>query len=506
MSKDITQSDKPQEGFSQNPLQQIMKNTKYSPKNQNVNHIRKNDATPPFYINHFFGLLVGLGLLGGLLALIVPTLITWPITDTSSTPGKVDEIRQKSISDLRLHILYITGGIIAVLTLLQTNWKNQIDRRKVEDDIEKNKNDHRRQVHAERRNRYTAAVGQLGDEKVAVRLGGVYTLVGLVDEWLTDESLSKEIRQKEGQVIINNLCAYIRSPFPLAEMRDFFEEESTDQDAEEIESIEYAEDFADQRAKFQAEQDVRRTIFVEMSNHLSKFDETTEEKIPGPWSSFSFNFSKAPIFYPLNGLTFEDVSFMEAKFYGEAKFNDTCFAGDADFVNTHFTGSADFTKAKFKERAYFPYAHFENSTYFFKAAFERGSLFDEAHFEENVSFFGVVFMGVTHFEKTKFTGSAYFSQAHFAGPTIFSDAVFNNEAPTFYLSGEDYRFAAYFSYQINPENYIFRASPDSPYEIELGEAELYGKKFILPADTMLFDPNSWDDDEQRYTRGSIPAK
>lgn len=44
-------------------------------------------------------------------------------------------------------------------------------------------------------------------------MGGVYTLVGLVDEWLVEENLSKDERLKEGQIIINNLCAYMRNPY-----------------------------------------------------------------------------------------------------------------------------------------------------------------------------------------------------------------------------------------------------------------------------------------------------
>ena len=39
---------------------------------------------------------------------------------------------------------------------------------------------------AERRERYTKAVEQLGSKEAPVRIGGVYTLVGLVDEWLLD--------------------------------------------------------------------------------------------------------------------------------------------------------------------------------------------------------------------------------------------------------------------------------------------------------------------------------
>ena len=69
---------------------------------------------------------------------------------------------------------------------------------------------------AERWERYTEAVEQLGDKKPPVRLGGVRTLVELVDEWLLDENLDYAEKVREGQVIINNLCACIRSSFALA--------------------------------------------------------------------------------------------------------------------------------------------------------------------------------------------------------------------------------------------------------------------------------------------------
>ena len=69
---------------------------------------------------------------------------------------------------------------------------------------------------AERRERYTKAVEQLGNASAPVRLCGVYTLVNLVDEWLREENIEYNERIAEGQVIINILCAYIRSPFTLS--------------------------------------------------------------------------------------------------------------------------------------------------------------------------------------------------------------------------------------------------------------------------------------------------
>ena len=92
---------------------------------------------------------------------------------------------------LRQAILYTTGGLLGVITLGETHRKNNQEK-------EKNENDHTRQVYAERRSRYTKAVEQLANEKAAVRLGGIYTLVGLVDEWIADNSLEPDEQQEGG--------------------------------------------------------------------------------------------------------------------------------------------------------------------------------------------------------------------------------------------------------------------------------------------------------------------
>ena len=300
---------------------------------------------PPFYIRRFFLILVSLGLIGGVAALWIPSNTGW-----LRQSGLSGEAEQKSISDLRLHFLYITGGIIAILTLLQTNWKNQVDRRKVEADIkkneqdaEKNERDHIRQVHAERRSRYTKAVEQLANEKAAVRLGGIYTLVGLVDEWLADDTLESAEQQKEGQVIINNLCSYIRSPFTPALKAEMLEGDSEPEN--------YEGDFSKDQAAFHEEQDVRRTVFVEMSKRSSTFTKNDKgeifETVPGIWSDFDFDFSRAPIFYPLNAITIEKGNFSSAKFYSNANFNGATFTQNAGFGEAAFTQTADFSKATF---------------------------------------------------------------------------------------------------------------------------------------------------------------
>ena len=518
------------------------------------------DQENPWYIRHFIKLLIGFGLGGGAIAILLPWML-WLLCGMSS--GSSDQ--------LRLHLLYVTGGIIAVLTLLQTNWKNQGDRLKIDADIkkneqdaEKNERDHIRQVHAERRSRYTKAVEQLANEKAAVRLGGIYTLVGLVDEWLADNALGPEEQQKEGQVIINNLCSYIRSPFTLALKAEMLEGDS--------EPDNYEGDFSKDQAAFHEEQDVRRTVFVEMSKRSSTFTKNDKgeiiETVPGIWSDFDFDFSRAPIFYSLSSLMIEKGNFSSAKFYSNTAFIWATFTQTADFIwatftqnaeftgakftqNANFTGAkftqtADFTGAKFTQNANFSgatftqnaeftgakftqnanftgakftqnadfyvtaftqnadftWATFTQNTNFSKAAFTQNADFTWATFTQNANFSNTEFAGAAEFDNAKFTENATFRGAKFIGKTSFEEAYFEKYAPTF----ADDTGPTQFSAQADPQDYLFKVHPESPHGFSCGNAKLLNRTFILPRGAILFNPDSWDEEKQEYTRISEPAK
>ena len=546
-------------------------NASSAPENPVIPKAQEN----PWYIRHFIKLLIGSGLGGGAVAILLPWML-WLLCGMSS--GSSDQ--------LRLHLLYVTGGIIAVLTLLQTNWKNQGDRLKIDADIkkneqdaEKNERDHIRQVHTERRSRYTKAVEQLADEKATVRLGGIYTLVGLVDEWLADDTLDPEEQQKEGQVIINNLCSYSRSPFPLAEKIDEYEAR---QELKELESkkpdtllpdespkldtlrkrfedsAEYQEpdNIAALQAAFHEEQDVRRAIFEEMSKRSSKVSMGKNKKVtvtPGTWSTFGFDFSRAPIFYPLNNLTIEQGNFVSARFYSEADFGGAKFAGAADFRDAKFAGAADFRDAKFAGAADFGGAEFTGLAYFDYAEFAGGHAefdeaadFNNAKFTGNAYFENAMFAGDADFDGAKFAGAAYFGEAEFAGTADFDGAKFARAAgfgnATFtenaYFSSAEFTEDAYFrgakfsgktsfeeayfekcapifadasnsarfSAQVDPQDYLFEEHPESPHSFSCGEAELLNRTFILPVGAVLYDPDSWGEERQDYTCFSEPAQ
>lgn len=520
----------------------------------------------PWYIQHFTKLLIGFGLGGGAIAILLPWML-WLLCGMSS--GSSDQ--------LRLHLLYVTGGIIAVLTLLQTNWKNQGDRLKIDADIkkneqdsEKNERDHIRQVHAERRSRYTKAVEQLANEKASVRLGGIYTLVGLADEWLADDSLAKDKQREEGQIIINNLCSYIRSPFPLAEKIEEYEarkeleklqksesEKLSEEESsllqvllkrfEDSDEYEKPKDITTDYVKFYEEQDVRRAIFEEMSKRSSTVSVDENKKVTvksGAWSGFKFDFSRAPIFYPLNNLTIEQGQFSSARFYRNTNFIFAKFTGNADFTGAIFTGNTDFRYTIFNERAYFVdvafsrtadfsdavfnrfadfldadfsgdanfwtatftgEARFRNATfdrnaYFTRATFNRDSYvyFARATFTGDAYFIGTTFNGGTRFEGTTFSRYIYFQDATFSGEMTLRGSYFEKSAPIFVYDSS----AARFSDQVNwtESNFSIR-SGSKP--IELGSATLGDKTVSIPFGTVVFDPGSWDKETKEYTHMSV---
>jgi len=279
-------------------------------------------------------------------------------------------------SNLRLALLYTTGGVIAALGLLETYRKNTNDRAKANADIKaalKNQ-EHQAEVlkeqirqfdenafkerKAERRERYTKAVEQLGDEKSPIRMGGVYTLVGLVDEWLEEKSLSDDERFKEGQVIINNLCAYIRSPFTLT---SHYNELSNPTPTPEGIYKDKKEKFYADKATLDSESDVRLSIIKEIHDRIQGPDKNT----PGAWSDFEYDFSGSTFFYPIdltNSYYAKPINFSSSTYKGWANFSRSTYEGWANFSRSTYQGEADFSRSIFYSETYFGKDKYSNSS------------------------------------------------------------------------------------------------------------------------------------------------
>lgn len=455
-------------------------------------------------------------------------------------------------------IFFITGTLLGVLFLGEFHRVNAQKKLK-----------HPQRVHAERRTRYSKAVEHLAYPNPAVRASAISTLAGLVDEWLADEQLSVEARQKEGQVIVNALCAYVRSPFARAFKAEAFESDTP--------PANYAGDFATDLAAFRGEQDVRRSVFVEMSKRSSTLAENEKGEVtvvPGAWSGFEFDFSRAVVFYPLDGLTIENADFSAARFCNgsdfsgatfvgdanftravfdqDARFSDVTFMGTTDFSNARFAGDAFFRWVAFNANADFREASFGGDADFRDTAFAADAGFSGASFEGNAGFFRSSFGGNASFFRTDFTGVAEFREAVFEGHAGFNAATFYDDAhfsrATFeglagfrdvtFKAGVEFYGASFVqtadfcdsSFVKSPPLFaaknvesgeVYRARfatlsagqeahnfavYEGSLPIPLGTAGLNGVGYRIPVGTVLFDSASWDERQKDYTRLSEPAQ
>lgn len=495
--------------------------------NEETNTTNPVGKTENFVSKHFVRLLVWLAVSGGTLAIFGP----WLLYVTGLT-GETD-------ANLRLHILYVTGGTIAVLGLVETHRKNTVDhekakvekenyekmqthqasvleeqqrqfnvtmdqeREKIEADKAKSEQDYIRQVHAERRSRYATAIEQLSNDKASIRLGGVYTLVGLVDEWLADEKTIPDIeeRRKEGQVIINNLCSYIRSPFLLAERAEQLDkpyakdlQKDFGGDKEKFDADKRT--FKQHKANLEEERQVRQSIIKEMREHLHNYEEL------GPWSDFNYDFSNAYLFYPIDfsKSNFNASSkFAQTKFYEIVNFVDTHFFEGADFQKTFFARSTNFSKANIKSANFqgaifaargvnFSLTTFMRYANFDEVSFADGAIFSGAVFADNVSFLWSSFTGDVSFQEVTFTEDVSFFNADFPENIDFSKSKFYGGAgfSETTLINTPYFRGAKFSNNINHKYYNFK---DKGGKINTKEQEHNGVKFIIPKDAELFDPD-----------------
>ncbi len=104
----------------------------------------------------------------------------------------------------------IIAAIVSFLTLIGTLAAQYFGRRATSRDTQEVLEEQRKQLDrtlAEQRTRtlnerFATAAEQLGSDKPAVRLAGVYAMAGLADDW-----------EENRQTCVDVLCAYLRMPY-----------------------------------------------------------------------------------------------------------------------------------------------------------------------------------------------------------------------------------------------------------------------------------------------------
>ena len=350
---------------------------------------------------------------------------------------------------------------------------------------DKNTKDYARQIHENRRSRYAKAIEHIGNDKSAVRLGGIYTLISLIDEWLADKNIEDpEDRRKEGQIVIDSLCAYIRSPFHLADKRDILESDTPPDN--------YDGNFTSDREEFLEESNIRKSIFREINKRLTvEIDESNINKrnASGTWSEFTFDFFAVPFFYILQYYTYVNSSFQAARFYGKAFFDKSHFFGTTDFTDVIFYGPADFNETFFIGKTSFQWANFHGPTSFL-SVFKEEVTFENAEFISSIKFASSLFEGPVSFKEVKFS-----EDPDFAG----YEYIVSNDFPGGYISHNP----AAFSYKIDSKEHNFTSSN---FEINLGKVNFKNNDYEIPEGTIVFGPDSWDKSQNDYIDKSQPAK
>lgn len=296
--------------------------------------------------------------------------------------------------------------------------------------LRQRKNTPAHNLQAGRHERYTHALEQfLNGHQPAVRLGGVYTLANLADEWLTDASLPEQVRREEAQTIIDALTGCIRTPYPLAQKRQILESDEAPEG--------YEGDFTRDQEALREEQLVRRTVFKELSRRLAaaenaedgnKAGKHTVPPISPMWADLRFDFGGAPIFYPLRQLHFQNADFASATFYGPADFSGATFSGDTSFSAAKFTADASFDSANFNDWVGFSAAHFVGAAEFSGTRFADTASFATVTFTGEADFSDAVFSATADFAVATFESDADFSRLNTAGIASFAAVTFGGKA------------------------------------------------------------------------------
>ena len=363
----------------------------------------------------------------------------------------------------------LAGG--AALVLLETYRKNTNDRAKANADIKaalKNQ-EHQAEVFkeqirqfdenafkerkAERREQYTKAVEQLGNASAPVRMGGVYTLIGLVDEWLLDENLDYTEKVREGQVIVNNLCAYIRSPFILA---SYYDELSEDKPSSEGIYKDNQQKFYTDKAEFTSEADIRLSIIKEIHNRLQSPDKNT----PGVWSDFEYDFSGSIFFYPVDltksyytkpvnfsGSTYQDeVRFDGSVYKDEADFGSSIYKSWATFDGSTYTGWVGFNCSTHQSWADFSASTYQDGATFMSSTYQSWADFSNSTYQSEVYFSDSTYKGKADFCGSTYQNEVYFSYSTYQSEADFSDSIYQGKADfsdSTYRGWADFRNSAY---------------------------------------------------------------
>ena len=374
----------------------------------------------------------------GLIVAAVLTIMLWLMFRGVWPWDDSDRLKVKGIDLLKLALSVVAGAGGAVALTISV-----LKQRILERDAEGQRAEAaaQREVDAAFRSRYGEAATQLGSDRAAVQLAGVYAMANLADDW-----------PEQRQQCVEVLCGFLRLPPPADE------------------------------ALRAADAKIRTTIGAVLRDHLQE---------GGAWCGLDFN---------LTGAYLVDLNLIGARFTGRNTwFTGAQFTGEVtSFAGAQFTSeNTSFVEARFtSENTSFDEARFASElTWFDRAEFaSEHTSFGGAEFaSENPSFAGARFTGKnTTFLEAKFTGEhTTFAGARFTGKnTTFVAAEFTGKNTWFFgaeFTGENTSFA---EAEFTGENTSFAEAEFTGENTSFAEAEFTGsrervfKGAVVPQDAL----------------------
>lgn len=253
---------------------------------------------------------------------------------------------------------------------------------------------------------YSKAVDQLGSDKPAVRLGGIYALERVAQN-----------NPEHRQTIVEVLCAYLRMP-P--------ETSHTDRDTvrSKIDDISIDEQ----------EKQVRRAIQQVLHRHVETgFD--ADSFPPSYWPDIDLDLSGARLYdFDLSDCQVRHAIFTDAIFRGDAYFSFATIEGMCLFERCIFENRAFFTSIR-TDDGIFDGTIFADRAVFDRASFLSGASFSRAEFDSEAQFKEARIARVFSLDNTVFTNSPGVEKLHIDGRVEMGQARCDGE---FDLTGLSY--------------------------------------------------------------------
>lgn len=304
-------------------------------------------------------------------------------------------------------VLAIVGGIGAVVALVVAYRKQHLgEAAELREDAK---------LFSER---FTKAADQLGSDKAAVRLAGIYALEGLAQG-----------EPDQRQTIVDVLCAYLRMPYIAADTLDYPTAFTVVDDHTDAQRTSDEQKETERREQ---ERQVRLTAQRILAAHLHP-GETKDRAAETFWGKVNLDLTGATLVdLDLSRCHIHTAQFSRANFVGRPKFNETQFTGNAWFNETQFTRGAIFDRAQFTGDAWFERAQFTFGAWFNEAQFTRNAWFSFSQFDSGAEFKRAQFANSAEFKCAQFNGEPLidttFREAHFAKGARFDEAKFTGRA------------------------------------------------------------------------------